>query len=41
MKMANMSLVYRDVIVGVVHNSNEGLVDMGKYLAEDELARYN
>ena len=40
-EMANMSLAYRDMVVGVVHNNNEKLVDVGEYLTEDELARYN
>lgn len=40
-EMANMSLAYRDMVVGVVENHGEKLVDAGAYLTQDELSRYN
>ena len=40
-EMANMSLAYRDMIVGVVNKHGERLVDAGDYLSEDELSWYN
>lgn len=40
-EMANMSLAYRDMIVGVVNKHGEKLVDAGAYVTEDELAWYN
>ena len=40
-EMANMSLAYRDMIVGVVNKHGERLVDAGGYLSEDELSWYN
>ena len=40
-EMANMSLAYRDMIVGVVNKHGERLVDAGDYLSEEDLAWYN
>ena len=40
-EMANMSLAYRDMIVGIVNKHGERLVDAGDYLSEEDLAWYN
>lgn len=40
-EMANMSLAYRDMIVGVVNKHGEKLVDAGAYVTEEELSWYN
>lgn len=40
-EMANMSLAYRDMVVGVVGKHGGKLVDANEYLTEDELSYYN
>lgn len=40
-EMANMSLAYRDMVVGVVDDHGGKLVDAGLYISQEQLDQYN